>query len=73
MPQCECAVSCPFFNDEVPSRSVVTDIMKRRYCLSSKTSCARYLLRVAIGADGVPADLLPNQMERAKRLMTAMA
>jgi len=68
MPDCECLMGCPFFNDRMKNLSVVKDMMKKRYCLGDNSQCARYIIFKARGRDAVPPDLIPNQVEIARAI-----
>jgi hypothetical protein len=66
MAECECLSKCPFFNDKMADMPAMASMMKKRYCLADKSNCARWVVRAALGPDGVPIDLFPNQMDRAE-------
>lgn len=40
-------------------------IYKRRYCRGSNSGCARWLVHSMLGPAAVPADLFPNEWDRA--------
>jgi hypothetical protein len=63
--QCECVPRCPFFNEKMAARPATADLMKKKFCLGDKQLCARYRVRSAIGPNAVPADLYPNQSDKA--------
>jgi hypothetical protein len=71
MADCECLGGCDFFNDRMKSKPATADLMKRRYCKSDNSDCARYMVRQSLGKTSVPADLYPNQLERARILVKA--
>lgn len=71
MAECECLPGCPFFNDKMKDQPAMTQIYKKRYCLSDeKNNCARYVVRAALGKEKVPFDLYPNQIDRANLLIS---
>jgi len=41
------------------------EIYKRQYCLKDYKSCARLIVREALGPKAVPEDLFPNDKNRA--------
>ncbi|MGA2102727.1 MAG: hypothetical protein ABSG34_16585 [Candidatus Sulfotelmatobacter sp.] len=68
MAQCERLSKCPFFHAELAHLPKAADQMKQSYCLGDKGSCARYL--VAIKGIPVPADLFPNENDRALKIIS---
>jgi len=72
MLECECLPGCPFFNDKLKDMPAIAQIYKKKYCMGGeKHSCARYIVRNALGKDNVPIDLYPNQIERANALISS--
>ncbi|HPQ71239.1 MAG TPA: hypothetical protein PKW95_19085 [bacterium] len=71
MADCECLAKCPFFNDRMATKPGISDMYKKRYCLGDKSGCARYMIFSRLGREHVPADLYPNQVDRAKQIITA--
>ena len=69
MPACGCLSNCPFFNDMMMGMDSVKDMMKRRYCHGANARCARYMVFKALGRAKVPADLTPNQTDRAEKII----
>ncbi|HUI31294.1 MAG TPA: hypothetical protein VLX91_13880 [Candidatus Acidoferrales bacterium] len=70
MADCECLAGCPFFNDKMADMPGLTTLYKRSYCQGGEfAQCARYMVFKALGKPSVPADLFPNQVERAKALI----
>ena len=68
MADCEKLQVCPFFTGHMAQMPAVASLMKASYCLGDKMRCARYMVSVAGVA--VPADLLPNDVERARQLLS---
>lgn len=60
-----------FFNDRMQGLEAVKDSMKKRYCLGDNSKCARYMIFKSLGKEKVPADLVPNQVERAAAIIQA--
>lgn len=56
MRECEFINGCPFFNDKMPG---TTALLKQQFCRNNVDGCARYMVRMAIGKEKVPSDLLP--------------
>jgi len=53
--------------DKMQATPNIAALLKQRYCFGDKTQCARYQI---IKAGMVPpADLLPNDGERAKKIL----
>lgn len=72
MSECDALDGCPFFHDRMRTMPAVAALVKQRYCLGQDHSqCARYLVRTALGRGQVPADLFPDQLERAQQLIGA--
>jgi hypothetical protein len=71
MAECVCLSGCPFFNDRMKGLEAVKDSMKKRYCLGDSSNCARYMIFKSLGKEKVPADLVPNQTERAMEIIRA--
>ncbi len=65
--ECEKLHKCPFFNDQLGAMPAVTGLLKQTYCLGDKTECARYI--VSSRGLQVPADLFPNDTNRARQLL----
>ncbi|MBN2628051.1 MAG: hypothetical protein JXA95_15390 [Spirochaetales bacterium] len=59
MADCENLGGCPFFNGENDEE------MKTKYCKNNNLNCARYMVSNSCGKDKVPADLAPNEKEKA--------
>jgi hypothetical protein len=71
MAECECLGGCIFFNDQMKSFAGVKEIMKQKYCKGDSSMCARHLVFAALGKPRVPADLIPNEIDRAQSLIAA--
>jgi hypothetical protein len=70
MADCECLVRCPFFNDKMAKMPGIAGMMKARYCKGDNSRCARYMVVKGLGREKVPADLYPNETERAEALVS---
>lgn len=74
MAECECVPKCDFYNGRMArAMPAAVEIMKQKYCLGDSSQCARYMVRQALGSARVPADLIPTEIEKAKRLIQANA
>lgn len=69
MSDCEMIQKCPFFNDKMENMPTVAEQMKNRYCRNDNSQCARYMVLIAVGREKVPANLTPNQCDRAKKII----
>ena len=69
MSDCECLKGCIFFNDKMKDAGGLGSMYKKRYCLGDNSQCARYMVFKKLGKPAVPADLYPNQQDRAKQLI----
>ncbi len=69
MEPCEYTAVCPFYAGSLSGRPDV-DEMKQNYCMSNNLRCARFVIYEALGADGVPADLYPDEKTRAYQVIS---
>jgi hypothetical protein len=69
MPECEMAAKCLFFNDKMAKMPAMAAVMKKKYCQGDFSICARYLVCTALGREKVPADLMPSQTDKARRIL----
>jgi hypothetical protein len=69
MAECELLGGCPFFNDQMANMPGTAAGFKRSYCQGENGNCARYMVFKALGRPRVPADLFPNQEERARKVI----
>ena len=70
MADCECLPRCGFFHGRIAhSVPSVAEMMKQRLCLGDSSGCARHMVFARLGRDRVPPDLMPNQLERASKLL----
>lgn len=65
MAECEMTATCIFFNDKMAGMPSMSSMMKTVYCQDKFKTCARFQVVQAIGRGKVPADLFPNQLDRA--------
>lgn len=70
---CKYLGACPFFNDQMPTIPLAVDLYKANFCKGNVDGCARYVVREALGKDGVPDDLYPNEMELAQAILGSRA
>ena len=71
MVECELLDSCIFFNDKMAEMPATAEMMKNRLCRSNKLGCARYMVYQHLGRPKVPFDLYPNDIERAKLIISS--
>jgi len=71
MAECELLGSCIFFNDKMANMPTTAELMKNRFCRSNKLECARYMVYQQLGRPKVPPDLYPNEVERAKAIISS--
>ena len=71
MAECECIAGCPFFNDKMADMPGTASLFKKNYCSEGGDfeHCARHIVFKALGKPSVPADLFPNQVDRAMSLI----
>ncbi len=70
MGECELTAGCIFFNDKMANMPSMTSMMKSVYCQSDPDKCARLMIVKAVGREKVPADLFPNQVDKAKEIIS---
>jgi hypothetical protein len=69
MIECPRAATCLFFTGKMQNMPATTDLMKRRYCYDDHAGCAIFMIGEKRGNDKIPADLFPNQHDRAVKLL----
>ena len=73
MPDCECLPRCPFFHDRMERMPTMATLMKKRFCTWDNSECARFYIFKRLGPAKVPADMFPNQIERARAIVGTQA
>ena len=71
MADCELVVKCPFFNDKMKNMPAIAEQMKTKYCKGDNSYCARFMVFRALGREKVPANLVPNQIDRAEEIISS--
>jgi hypothetical protein len=69
MASCDLIATCIFFNDKMVDYPAAAAHMKKTFCQGDPDSCARLMIVKTLGRPHVPADLFPNQSERARTLI----
>ncbi|NLH48670.1 MAG: hypothetical protein GX444_08700 [Myxococcales bacterium] len=69
MANCDCFEFCPFLQDQMIRKPAMAEVYKQRYCCGNNKECARHMVLLAKGRNFIPADLFPNQVDRAKRII----
>ncbi len=69
MSDCPSLPKCPFFNDRMANRPAMVAMMKRNYCQTDNSQCARWQVAQAKGGAAVPSDLFPNELEKVPALV----
>ena len=69
MSDCENLLGCPFFNDAIPHMPITAHYLKSIYCMDKPQTCARYIVRQALGKDQVPLDLFPEELTKAEMII----
>jgi len=70
MADCELLSKCIFFNDKMSNKPGTAEMMKKDKCRGNKQNCARYMVFSKLGRENVPSDLFPNQVEKAKIIIS---
>lgn len=68
MTQCKYYVDCPA-NCSVERPMSVIEYFHRTYCQGNPSKCARFKVKEKAGKDSLPDDLLPNNFERANKII----
>jgi len=72
MADCECLPKCPFFHDQMSNMPSTAELVKKQYCSgpnADNMKCARHMVFVVLGRDGVPSDLYPSETGRADKIV----
>lgn len=70
MTECEYTAVCEFFVSETGYSPELNHMMKQRFCLEDNASCARLLAMDVVGADKVPAEMLPTDNELLSQMQS---
>jgi len=70
MPVCDFTENCVFFSEHMFDKSLLVNTYKTNYCWNNFSSCARYIVRKALGSDSVPLDLYPHNNDRAAKIIS---
>jgi len=71
MADCPMLEKCPFFHDRMAEMPTMANLYKTRFCKGEFPTCARHLVLTGLGREHVPADLFPNQNDRAQEILAA--
>jgi hypothetical protein len=71
MADCVCLPKCVFFNDKMADMPATADRMKKRYCQGDNSNCARFMVFNTLGREKVPANLFPQNTDRAGEILAA--
>lgn len=67
--ECSCLAKCPFFQRNEGVMPALAQKLKSEYCLHDNTDCCRLWIRQELGAESVPALMLPHQRDWAEQLL----
>jgi len=64
MKKCVITDECPFFNDQLPKMHTAKERedIKKKFCGSGSTQCARFIVAEALGLSEVPENLFPDDL-----------
>jgi hypothetical protein len=51
------------------NKPALASIYKKNYCEGNYAECARWKIATTVGKPAVPADLFPNQHDRAEQIL----
>lgn len=66
---CKYAATCPVFTTGLGPLPHIGLRYRRAYCRGGWEECARHSLADAVGKEGVPPTLLPNQRDQITEVM----
>ena len=66
---CALLPGCIFFNDKMANMPGLAELYKSTYCKGDNSTCARYRVFSALGREKVPADMFPNDLDRANTII----
>ena len=69
MADCELINGCIFFNDKMQNMPATAEMLKNKFCRDQSNQCARYMVFKTLGREQVPADLFPQQQDRAEEIL----
>ena len=69
MADCPSLPKCPFFNDRMANRPAMAAMMKKNYCQTDNSGCARWMVAQVKGGPAVPSNLYPNEQEKVAALL----
>lgn len=67
--ECPCLGKCSFFQSHETKMPALVAKLKAQYCLSDNTNCARLWVREEVGAEQVPMQMMPHQLEWAEQIL----
>jgi hypothetical protein len=62
-------MKCPLFNEHMQATQAARALYRVRYCNGDHHECARHIVYLSLGREGVPPDLYPNDRLRAIKLV----
>lgn len=69
MNECEWLADCTFFDERLSDMPAMSFVFKEKYCRGDWSLCARHRVASKYGRDSVPAELFPNQSDKAERFI----
>jgi hypothetical protein len=69
MEECKLVDLCDIFDKGRYLKTEDEEMMRSQYCRADYTSCARYLILLALGIENCPKDLLPDQIARIEKIL----
>ena len=73
MAHCDEIDNCSFFRTAIMEMPTVAEMMKNRYCHGDFDACARKSVLNQLGKEHVPANLAPNDHDRAQKIIDGVA
>jgi hypothetical protein len=71
MKKCTFTEDCPFFNDQLQKMHTAKERedLKRKFCGSGSTVCARFIIAEALGLQEVPENLFPEDLFKVNLIL----
>ncbi|NIR67522.1 MAG: hypothetical protein GWN76_23355 [candidate division Zixibacteria bacterium] len=66
---CRFSASCEFYQEKISKPLPLKSVFKIDFCLRAPEFCARHMIYSTIGADNIPSDLMPYEVERVKEVL----
>lgn len=66
---CPHLLVCHYYNDRLDNMPGGSNLQKIHFCENRRDKCARAMVADVLGVSSVPDDLMPYEVERARKLL----